>query len=363
MEIRLNKLICESGLCSRREADTMIEQGRVLVNDKTAEIGSKVNYSDRIKVDGVLLKRREETVYIALNKPPGITCTTDPTERDNVVDYVNFPSRIFNIGRLDKPSEGLLLLTNDGSIVNKILRESNDHDKEYVVTVDKPITPEFITRMTNGVPILGTITKKCKMVQETDTRFQITITQGLNRQIRRMCEALGYEVIKLKRTRIMNIRLDKLPSGEWRFLSDEELATLNKLLENSVETAAPAKKKQATSVRKADTPKEAAPEKLKTRTTFSAQEKEQKAKPANRTTKSGGTGSKERIGKSLPASAKANNSGPRASKGPAQSGGRAGRQGAGGGRPSGGNRSSSGGGNTRSNRPGGATRKSGSGRR
>ena len=201
------------------------------------------------------------------------------------------------------------------------------------------------------------------MVQETDTRFQITITQGLNRQIRRMCEALGYAVIKLKRTRIMNIRLDKLPSGEWRFLSDEELATLNKLLENSVETAAPAKKKQATSVRKADTPKAAAPEKLKTRTTFSAQEKEQKAKPANRTTKSGGTGSKERIGKSLPASAKANNSGPRASKGPAQSGGRAGRQGAGGGRPSGGNRSSSGGGNTRSNRPGGATRKSGSGRR
>lgn len=241
MDIRLNKLICESGLCSRREADKMIEQGRVLVNGKTAEIGTKISTRDHVKVDGSLLKQRDETVYIALNKPPGITCTTDSTERDNVVDFVNFPSRIFNIGRLDKSSEGLLLLTNDGSIVNKILRESNDHEKEYIVTVNKTITPEFTRQMPNGVSIMGIMTKKCKFIQETDTRFQITITQGLNRQIRRMCESLGYEVLKLKRTRIMNIRLDKLPSGEWRFLTDEELATLDKLLINSVETAKPGK--------------------------------------------------------------------------------------------------------------------------
>ena len=340
MEIRLNKLICESGLCSRREADKMIEQGRVLVNDRIAEVGTKVYFRDFVKVDGIPLKRREETVYIALNKPPGITCTTDPTERDNVVDFVNYPSRIFNIGRLDKPSEGLLLLTNDGSIVNKILRESNDHEKEYIVTVDKPITAEFAQRMANGVSIMGIMTKKCMFVQETDTRFQITITQGLNRQIRRMCEALGYDVLKLKRTRIMNIRLDKLPSGEWRFLTTEELTTLNGLLVNSVETAAPAKKK-APSKKKTEESESKAPRKTAARNTYSASSTDNKAsKSSTRNSKSGAGTRGDRSFKASKSGSNAGTSGGRTGKSYSKPGGRAGK-------PSGGSRSGSTGGGSR----------------
>lgn len=233
MDIRLNKLISDSGLCSRREADKWIELGRVLVNGKRCEIGCKVGPKDKVRVDGLLLPERDDAVYIVLNKPAGITCTTDTTDRDNVIDFVNYPSRIFNIGRLDKPSEGLLLLTNEGAIVNKILRAANNHEKEYEVMVDKSISKEFITKMANGVPILGTMTKKCKVEQITDNRFRLTLTQGLNRQIRRMCEALGYNVVTLKRMRVMNITIDKLPVGQWRFLTEREAEVMLGMLEES----------------------------------------------------------------------------------------------------------------------------------
>jgi 23S rRNA pseudouridine2604 synthase len=236
MELRLNKAISDSGICSRREADRHIEEGRVTVNGRPAGLGTKVTRFDKIRVNGRLIEQQSNTVYIAFNKPVGITCTTDPSDPDNIVDYVNFPERIFNIGRLDKPSEGLIFLTNDGNIVNKILRAGNQHEKEYIVTVNKAITPEFENHMERGVPILGTVTKPCKLVRETDTRFRIILTQGLNRQIRRMCEALGYEVQKLKRVRIMNITLDGISSGEWRFLTDEEMAEINKMVKNSVGT-------------------------------------------------------------------------------------------------------------------------------
>ena len=244
MEIRLNKAISDSGICSRREADRMIEQGRVVVNGKIADVGTKINQFDQVRVDGHLLKQKIETIYIAFNKPVGITCTTDPSDPDNIVDYVNYPQRIFNIGRLDKPSEGLIFLTNDGNIVNKILRAGNQHEKEYVVTVDKPITPEFEKQMQKGVPILGTVTKPCKLFRETDIRFRIILTQGLNRQIRRMCEALGYEVRRLKRTRIMNVTLDKIPVGEWRFLTEKEMTEINRMVQNSVGTEEASRQKQ-----------------------------------------------------------------------------------------------------------------------
>ena len=236
MEIRLNKAISDSGICSRRKADRFIEQGRVIVNGKVATVGAKVTQLDKIRVDGHLLKPKFETVYIAFNKPVGITCTTDPKDPNNIVDYVNYPQRIFNIGRLDKPSEGLIFLTNDGSIVNKILRAGNQHEKEYVVTVDKSLTPEFEKQMQCGVPILGTITKPCKLIRETDTRFRIILTQGLNRQIRRMCEALGYNVLRLKRVRIMNVMLTGLSVGEWRFLTEKEMAEINRMVQHSVGT-------------------------------------------------------------------------------------------------------------------------------
>ena len=236
MELRLNKAISDSGLCSRREADRHIEEGHVTVNGRVASLGTKVTASDKIRVNGQLLEQRINTVYIAFNKPVGITCTTDPADSDNIVDYINFPERIFNIGRLDKPSEGLIFLTNDGNIVNKILRAGNSHEKEYVVTVDKPITPEFENRMQHGVPILGTVTKPCKLTRETDTRFRIILTQGLNRQIRRMCEALGYEVLRLKRVRIMNVTLSGLSVGEWRFLTEKEMTEINRMVKDSVGT-------------------------------------------------------------------------------------------------------------------------------
>ncbi|KDR96335.1 ribosomal large subunit pseudouridine synthase F [Peptoclostridium litorale DSM 5388] len=235
-QIRLNKFISGTGICSRREADTLIQQGRVTVNGVKSEMGTKVTSKDHVKVDGKPLKSKERPVYIAFNKPVGITCTTEYKVKDNIVDFINYPKRIFPIGRLDKPSEGLIFLTNDGDIVNKILRAGNYHEKEYVVTVDKPITSEFIRKMGNGIPILDTITQKCFVKKESKFVFSIILTQGLNRQIRRMCEFLGYNVIKLKRIRIMNITVGNLPVGKWRHLTKEEIKIINNLVSNSTKT-------------------------------------------------------------------------------------------------------------------------------
>lgn len=235
-EIRINKFISEMGFCSRREADKLVEQGRVTINEAKALTGSKVKSGDIVKLDGKPLNMREELVYIAFNKPVGITCTTEHKVQGNIVDFINHKKRIFPIGRLDKDSEGLILLTNDGDIVNKILRAGNNHDKEYIVTVDKPLTEEFLSSMSKGVRILNTITKPCTIKKEGKCTFKIVLTQGLNRQIRRMCEALGYTVIMLKRLRIMNIHLNNLPTGKWRDLTSEELFTLNKLISTSIKT-------------------------------------------------------------------------------------------------------------------------------
>ena len=238
---RLNKYISESGICSRREADRFIEQGNVFINGKRATIGDQVMPGDIVKVNGRLIEPREaeDLVFIALNKPVGIVSTTEDSERDNIVDFVNHSKRVFPIGRLDKDSQGLIFLTNHGDLVNKILRAGNDHEKEYLVTVDKPVTDEFIRGMSAGVPILGTVTRKCKVKKEAPFIFRITLIQGLNRQIRRMCEHFGYEVVKLERTRIMNVGLSGLPLGEWRDLTDDELITLFKLIENSSSEAKP----------------------------------------------------------------------------------------------------------------------------
>lgn len=234
---RINKFLSEAGYCSRREADKLIEQGRVTINDRVPELGTKIIAGDIVKVDGkVVADQKDSHVYIAFNKPIGIVCTTDTrVEKDNIIDYINFPKRIFPIGRLDKSSEGLIFLTNDGDIVNKILRARNQHEKEYLVRVNKPIDNEFIKRMANGIPILDTITRKCKVQQLNKFEFNIILTQGLNRQIRRMCEYLDYRVVTLKRIRIMNIHLDT-PLGEWRFFTDEEFNELNKLIETSTKT-------------------------------------------------------------------------------------------------------------------------------
>lgn len=247
---RLNKYISESGICSRREADRYIEQGNVFINGKRATIGDQVAPGDVVKVNGQLIEPREaeDLVFIALNKPVGIVSTTEDSERDNIVDFVNHSKRVFPIGRLDKDSQGLIFLTNHGDLVNKILRAGNDHEKEYLVTVDKPVTDEFVRGLGAGVPILGTVTKKCKVRKEAPFVFRITLVQGLNRQIRRMCEHFGYEVMKLERTRIMNIGLSGLPLGEWRDLTDDELVALFKLIENSsseAKTKAKAKPKTA----------------------------------------------------------------------------------------------------------------------
>lgn len=233
--IRLNKYISESGICSRREADRYIEQGNVFVNGKKAKIGTQVFPSDKVMVNGLALEPKvaEDNIYIAFNKPVGITTTTESNTRDNIVDYVNHPARLFPIGRLDKDSQGLIFLTNNGDIVNKILRAANNHEKEYVVTVNKAITDQFITDMGKGVPILGVMTKKCKLTKESPFVFRIILVQGLNRQIRRMCEHFGYEVRKLERVRIMNVSLKGLPLGDWRELSEEELNGIFKLTENS----------------------------------------------------------------------------------------------------------------------------------
>lgn len=236
--IRLNKALSESGYCSRRQADTLIEQGKVAVNGIAAGLGDRVMPDDEITVNGKPIKAVEKEIFIAFNKPAGITCTTDRKIKGNIIDFINHPERIFPIGRLDKPSEGLIFLTNDGDIVNKILRAGNQHEKEYIVTVDRPVTDDFVMRMSNGIPILDTITKKCKVEKISRFVFRIILVQGLNRQIRRMCEYLGYEVTALKRIRIMNVDLDSLPAGQWRDLTKEELDTIKKMVQDSKKTAA-----------------------------------------------------------------------------------------------------------------------------
>lgn len=228
--MRINKFLAETGIVSRRGADKWIEEGRVTINGKTATVGSKVEDGDAVYVDGKPVQREEQLVYIALNKPVGITSTTEKHVKGNVVDFVNHPLRIFHIGRLDKESEGLLLLTNDGDIVNEILRAENHHEKEYVVQVDKPITDQFIERMAGGVEILDTKTLPCKVEKISSHVFKIILEQGLNRQIRRMCSALGYSVRRLQRIRIMNIHLGNLKVGQWRDLTDKERTELFKLL-------------------------------------------------------------------------------------------------------------------------------------
>ena len=227
---RLNKFISDTGICSRREADRLIEEGQVAI------MGTRVTDGDQVMVRGKPLRAKPKAVYLAYNKPVGITCTTDQQVHGNIVDAVRYPQRIFPIGRLDKPSEGLILLTNDGDIVNKILRAGNAHEKEYVVTVDKPIGEDFVRRMSAPIPILGTMTKPCKVRQVSADTFNIILTQGLNRQIRRMTEYLGYNVVRLKRVRIMNIRLGGLRAGEWRALSDAEMTLIDQMLAGSSKT-------------------------------------------------------------------------------------------------------------------------------
>nr|WP_314420469.1 23S rRNA pseudouridine(2604) synthase RluF [uncultured Erwinia sp.] len=241
---RLNKYISESGICSRRDADRYIEQGNVFINGKRATVGDRVSDGDVVKVNGQLIEPRdaEDLVLIALNKPVGIVSTTEDGEKDNIVDFVNHSKRIFPIGRLDKDSQGLIFLTNHGDLVNKILRAGNNHEKEYLVTVNKPVTEEFIRGLGAGVPMLGTVTKKCKVKKESTFVFRIILVQGLNRQIRRMAEHFGYEVTKLERTRIMNVSLKGVPPGEWRDLTDDELIDLFKLIEDSSSEDATAKK-------------------------------------------------------------------------------------------------------------------------
>lgn len=235
--VRINKYLSEIGYCSRRAADKLIQEERITVNGKPVEMGLKVTPKDEIAVDGIVVDQAgDKPVYIAFNKPVGIVCTTDTrVEKDNIIDYINFPTRIFPIGRLDKPSEGLIFLTNDGDIVNKILRARNQHEKEYVVTVNRPITEEFIQKMAAGVPILDTVTRPCKVKQTHKKEFRIILTQGLNRQIRRMCEYLDYRVVTLKRMRIMNVSLD-VGKGKWRHLTKKEMAEINRLVADSTKT-------------------------------------------------------------------------------------------------------------------------------
>ncbi|GLX82980.1 23S rRNA pseudouridine(2604) synthase RluF [Thalassotalea eurytherma] len=238
---RLNKYISESGFCSRREADKLISASRVTINGEVPELGTKVMPGDNVAVDGksiaAMPTNKSDRVYIAYNKPIGITCTTERHVKGNIIDAIKHKERIFPIGRLDKPSEGLIFLTSDGDIVNKILRAENAHEKEYVVTVDKPISERFVTRMSRGVPILGTITKPCKVTMQSKFVFRIILTQGLNRQIRRMCEYLGYEVTKLKRSRIMNVSIAGLRPGQWRDLTKEEMDEINTAVKHSKKTA------------------------------------------------------------------------------------------------------------------------------
>ena len=231
--ISLNKYISETGLCSRREADKLIEAGRVKINDVVARKGNRATATDKVYIDDVLISKETKPVYVALNKPVGIVCTTDQREPENIIDYLGFQERIFPIGRLDKMSQGLILLTNDGDIVNKILRAGNYHEKEYIVTVNKPIDSSFIKSMSAGVPILDTVTNPCKVTQIDEFTFKIILTQGLNRQIRRMCEYLDYHVRSLNRVRIMNISLDGIDYDTWRYLTEKEISEIMDLVKDS----------------------------------------------------------------------------------------------------------------------------------
>ena len=238
MATRINKYLSEVGYCSRREADKLVKKGKVTINGEIPEIGTNVEEGDQVEVEGkrIDVSAKQKKLYLAFNKPVGIVCTTDRrVETDNIIDYINYPTRIFPIGRLDKPSEGLIFLTNDGDIINKILRSRNNHEKEYIVSVNRPINSDFIHRMSNGVRILDTKTKNCFVKQLGPKKFKIILTQGLNRQIRRMCHSLGYKVQTLKRVRIMNIKLD-VPTGKYRKFTKEELSELNRLLKNSSKT-------------------------------------------------------------------------------------------------------------------------------
>ena len=238
MATRINKYLSEVGFCSRRGADSLIEEGKVTINGEIPEMGTKVEDGDQVEVEGQRIEKstKQEKIYLVFNKPAGIVCTTDRrVESDNIIDFIKYPTRIFPIGRLDKPSEGLIFLTNDGDIVNKILRARNNHEKEYIVSVNRPINRDFIQSMSNGVEILDTITKNCFVKQLGPKKFRIILTQGLNRQIRRMCESLGFRVKSLKRVRIMNIKLD-VSTGEYREFTKEELFELNELLKNSSKT-------------------------------------------------------------------------------------------------------------------------------
>ena len=237
MDTSLNKYISETGFCSRREADKYIDQLRVTINGIEATKGNRVKSGDVVLVDGEPIKKKVTAIYMALNKPKGITCTTDLKDKTNIIHFINYKSRIFPIGRLHKRSEGLIFLTNDGDIVNKILRAGNQHEKEYIVMVDKPVSNEFVEKMKNGVRILGGVTKTCYVKQVGPKVFKIVLTQGLNRQIRRMCEALNYNVVSLKRIRIMNMTLGNLPLGKWRFFTPDEIETINLMLKNSSKTA------------------------------------------------------------------------------------------------------------------------------
>ena len=238
MATRINKYLSEVGYCSRRRADRLVEEGKVTINGKTSKIGAKVDLGDQVEVEGKIIDKleKQKNIYLAFNKPVGIVCTTDTrVEPNNIIDFIKYPRRVFPIGRLDKPSEGLIFLTDDGDIVNKILRARNNHEKEYIVSVNRQINKEFIQSMSNGVEILGTITKNCFVKQLGPKKFKIILTQGLNRQIRRMCESLGYRVNSLKRIRIMNIKLD-VPTGKYREFTKEELFQLNELLKDSSKT-------------------------------------------------------------------------------------------------------------------------------
>jgi 23S rRNA pseudouridine2604 synthase len=233
---RLNKAISETGICSRRAADKLIEEGKVLINGCLAELGTRVSENDEIRISGNIITKEVENIYLAFNKPVGVTCTTDTAIKGNIISYINYSERIFPVGRLDKPSEGLIIMTNDGDIVNKILRSGNNHEKEYIVTVHKKITVRFVERMANGVPILDTITKRCSVKKIGERQFNIVLTQGLNRQIRRMCEHLGYNVISLRRVRIMNITMGKLKKGSYRRITKAELENMQLLMKYSVKT-------------------------------------------------------------------------------------------------------------------------------
>lgn len=294
--LRLNKYISDSGLCSRRIADNYIEKGRVFINGRKAVIGDKVSPKDIVKVNGQIIEAQtaEDFILLAYNKPVGITCTTELNVKGNIVEHVNHSARLFPIGRLDKDSQGLIFMTNNGDIVNKMLRAGNNHEKEYVVTVDKPITDAFLEGMTGGVPILGIMTKKCKISKESQYVFRIILIQGLNRQIRRMAEHFGFEVTRLERVRIMNIRLKNLPIGDWRDLDEKEIAGITSLIEGS---SASGKSKKIAQKEGLDPSKPSAAPKRKM---------PQQRKPlAAKSTKSGRPDMKSKITKSGPKSNKA----------------------------------------------------------